>query len=115
LLEKRIELAADKLLVNFGAEILKFIPGRVSVEVDAKFSFDVDATIAKARHLISLFKEMGIDKSRIMIKIASTWEGIQAAKILEREGIQCNMTLIFSLIQAVACAEAGVTIISPYA
>lgn len=114
-IEKKVELAADKLIVNFGAEILKFIPGRVSVEVDAKLSFDVDATIAKARHLISLFKEIGIDKSRVMIKIATTWEGIQAAKILEKEGIQCNMTLIFSFVQAVACAEAGVTIISPYA
>ncbi|CAG8528703.1 733_t:CDS:2 [Racocetra fulgida] len=99
------ELAADKLLV----------PGRVSVEVDAKLSFDTEATIAKARHIISLFKESGIDKSRVMIKIPSNWEGIQAAKILEKEGIQCNMTLIFSFVQAAACAEAGVTIISPYA
>ncbi|CAG8626607.1 14467_t:CDS:2, partial [Dentiscutata heterogama] len=114
-IEKMTELAADKLLVNFGAEILKLIPGRVSVQVDAKLSFDTDATIAKARHLISLFKEIGIDKSRVMIKIASTWEGIQAAKILEKDRIQCNMTLIFSFVQAVACAEAGVTIISPYA
>ncbi|CAG8806414.1 21520_t:CDS:2, partial [Dentiscutata erythropus] len=90
-MKKMTELAAEKLLVNFGAEILKLIPGRVSVE------------------------EISIDKSRIMIKIASTWEGIQAAKILEKEGIQCNMTLIFSFVQAVACAEVGVTIISPYA
>ncbi|CAG8673669.1 337_t:CDS:2, partial [Cetraspora pellucida] len=111
----RIELAADKLLVNFATEILKLVPGRVSVEVDAKLSFDTEATVAKARHIISLFKEIGIDKSRVMIKIASNWEGIQAAKILEKEGIQCNMTLIFSLVQAAACAEAGATIVSPYA
>ncbi|CAG8531198.1 11118_t:CDS:2, partial [Dentiscutata heterogama] len=114
-MEKMIELAADKLLVNFGAEILKLIKGRVSVEVDARLSFDTNATIIKSRHLISLFEEIGIDKSRVMIKIASTWEGIQAAKILEKEGIQCNMTLIFSFVQAVACAEVGATIISPYA
>ncbi|CAG8781281.1 46132_t:CDS:2 [Gigaspora margarita] len=113
--EKVIELAADKLLVNFGFEILKIIPGRMSVEVDAKLSFDTEGTISKARHLIDLFEEIGVDKSRVMIKIASTWEGIQAAKILEKEGIQCNMTLLFSFIQAVACAEAGVTLISPYA
>ncbi|CAG8572255.1 40545_t:CDS:2 [Gigaspora margarita] len=113
--EKAIELAADKLLVNFGFEILKIIPGRISVEVDAKLSFDTEGTITKARHLIDLFEEIGVDKSRVMIKIASTWEGIQAAKILEKEGIQCNMTLLFSFIQAVACAEAGVTLISPYA
>ncbi|CAG8745874.1 26078_t:CDS:2 [Gigaspora margarita] len=113
--EKAIELAADKLLVNFGFEILKIIPGRISVEVDAKLSFDTEGTISKARHLIDLFEEIGVDKSRVMIKIASTWEGIQAAKILEKEGIRCNMTLLFSFIQAVACAEAGVTLISPYA
>ncbi|CAG8643094.1 27400_t:CDS:2 [Dentiscutata erythropus] len=94
---------------------VEYVKSRVSVEIDAKLSFDTDATIIKARHFISLFKEIGIDKSRVMIKIASTWEGIQAAKILEREGIQCNMTLVFSFVQAVACAEAGVTIISPYA
>lgn len=92
--EKAIELAADKLLVNFGFEILKIIPGLISVEVDAKLSFDTEGTITKARHLIDLFEEIGVDKSRVMIKIASTWEGIQAAKILEKEGIQCNMTLL---------------------
>ncbi|CAG8796410.1 5497_t:CDS:2, partial [Cetraspora pellucida] len=97
--EKIIELAADKLLINFGSEILKIIPSCISVEVDAKFSFDIEATIAKARHLISLYEEIGIDKSRVMVKIASTWEGIQAAKILENEGIQCNMTLLFSFTQ----------------
>ncbi|RIB05947.1 transaldolase [Gigaspora rosea] len=113
--EKALELAADKLLVNFGFEILKIIPGRISVEVDAKLSFDTEGTIIKARHLINLFEEIGVDKSRVMIKIASTWEGIQAAKILEKEGIKCNMTLLFSFVQAVACAEAGVTLISPYA
>ncbi|CAG8535717.1 121_t:CDS:2, partial [Racocetra persica] len=101
--------------IEYARKILKLVPGRVSVEVDAKFSFDTEATIAKARHIISLFKESGIDKSRVMIKIPSNWEGIQAAKILEKEGILCNMTLIFSFVQAAACAEAGVTIISPYA
>lgn len=114
-LESRTEWATDKLLVNFGAEILKIIPGRVSTEVDAKLSFDKEATIKKALRLIELYKEAGISSDRILIKIASTWEGIQAAKTLETEhGVHCNLTLLFSFAQAVACAEAGVTLISPF-
>lgn len=108
-------LALDKVIVNFGAEYLKVIPGRVSTEVDARLSYDKEGTIQKARHLIELYQEMGVSKDRILIKIASTWEGVQAAKILESEyGIHCNMTLVFSLTQAVACAEAGATLISPF-
>jgi len=108
-------IALDKLAVNFGAEILKIIPGRVSTEIDARLSFDTEANIKKARELIALYKEVGIDKERILIKIASTWQGIQAAKELEKEGIHCNLTLLFGLGQAIACAEAGVTLISPFA
>jgi transaldolase len=108
-------LALDKLAVNFGAEILKIVPGRVSTEVDARLSFDTEANIKKAREIIKLYEGLGIQKDRILIKIASTWEGIQAAKELEKEGIHCNLTLLFSLAQAVACAEAGVTLISPFA
>ena len=104
----------DKLFVTFGCEILKIVPGRVSTEVDARLSFDVEATLAKARKLIGMYQEAGIARQRILIKIASTWEGIQAAKLLEREGIHCNLTLLFSFAQAVACAEAGVTLISPF-
>ena len=100
--------------MNFGTEILKFIPGRVSTEVDARLSFDVQGSLAKAREYIALYKEAGIDKERILIKLASTWEGIQAAKELEKEGIHCNMTLLFNLGQAIACAEAGATLISPF-
>lgn len=107
--------AMDKLVVLFGTEILKIIPGRVSTEVDARLSFNKEASIAKALHLIALYKEHGIDKSRILIKLASTWEGIEAAKVLESQhGIHCNMTLLFNFTQAVACAEAGVTLISPF-
>lgn len=109
-----LSLAMDKVSVNFGIEITKIVPGYVSTEVDARLSFDTDATIKKARQLIELYKEQGIDKSRILIKIAATWEGIQAAKVLEEEGITCNLTLIFSKAQAIACAEAGVTLISPF-
>ncbi|KAI9226934.1 MAG: transaldolase [Piptocephalis tieghemiana] len=113
--EEQVEWAIDKLLVNFGAEILKIVPGRVSTEVDAKLSFDTKATIDKAKRLIGLYDEIGVSKDRILIKIASTWEGIQAAKFLEAElGIHCNLTLLFSFPQAVACAEAGVTLISPF-
>ncbi|CAG8596944.1 10281_t:CDS:2 [Paraglomus occultum] len=112
--DDKVEWAIDKLLINFGVEILKIIPGRVSTEVDAKLSFDKEATIAKARRLIGLYKEVGIPKERVLIKIASTWEGIRAAEELEREGIHCNLTLLFSFPQAVACAEAGVTLISPF-
>jgi len=104
----------DKLGVAFGLEILKLIPGRVSTEVDAALSFDTEATIAKAQRLIGLYEEAGVGKERVLIKIASTWEGIQAARQLERQGIHCNLTLLFSFAQAVACAEAGVTLISPF-
>ena len=104
----------DRLLVNFGCEILKIIPGRVSTEVDASLSFDVEGSLAKARKLIGMYAEAGIGPERILIKLASTWEGIRAAEQLEREGIHCNLTLLFSFAQAVACAEAGVTLISPF-
>jgi transaldolase len=104
----------DRLFVLFGCEILKVIPGRVSTEVAAILSFDTEATIAKARKLIALYEEKGVSRERILIKIASTWEGIRAAERLEKEGIHCNLTLLFSFAQAVACAEAGVTLISPF-
>ncbi|CAE7184147.1 unnamed protein product [Rhizoctonia solani] len=113
-----LEHAIDCLLVAFGIEILKIVPGRVSTEVDARLSFDKEATIAKARQLIKLYSEKLGDeetaKKRVLIKIASTWEGIQAARQLEQEGIHCNLTLLFGFGQAVACAEAGVTLISPF-
>jgi len=113
--EDQITFAVDKLFVLFGAEILKVIPGRVSTEVDARLSFDKEAMIDKAKGFIELYKEIGIEKERILIKLSSTWEGIQAGKVLEEEyGIHCNMTLLFSFAQAVACAEAGVTLISPF-
>src|SRR6478735_4872389 len=111
---KRIEAFMDHLAVGFGLEILKILPGRVSTEVDARLSFDTDATIAKARELIGLYDQAGISRERILIKVGTTWEGIRAAAQLEREGIHCNMTLLFSFAQAVACAEAGVTLISPF-
>ena len=102
-------------LVEFGKEILKIIPGRVSTEVDARLSYDKEATKAKAKELIALYDSVGVKKERILIKIASTWEGIQAARELERDdGIHCNLTLLFGFAQAVACAEAGVTLISPF-
>lgn len=104
----------DHLLILFGKEILGIIPGRVSTEVDAHLSFDTSGTIEKARYLIELYEESGISKDRVLIKIASTWEGIKAAEVLEKEGIHCNMTLLFSLAQAIACAEAGATLISPF-
>jgi len=112
--EEKLKLAMDKLFVLFGLEILKIIPGRVSTEVDARLSFDKEGSIAKAKQLIALYKDAGISKDRILIKLASTWEGIEAAKVLESQGIHCNMTLLFSFAQAVACAEAGVTLISPF-
>lgn len=112
--EQGLSLLIDKLFVNVGAEILKIVPGRVSTEVDAHLSFDVEGSINKARFLIQLYKEMGISKDRILIKLASTWEGVQAARQLEQEGIHCNMTLMFSLAQAIACAEAKATLISPF-
>ena len=104
----------DRLLVAFGLEILKILPGRVSTEVDARHSFDVAASIAKAHQLIALYKAEGIDPKRVLIKVASTWEGVRAAEALEREGIRCNMTLLFSMPQAIASAEAGATLISPF-
>ena len=106
--------AEDKLAVNIGLEILKLVPGRVSTEVDARLSYDTEATVAKARKLIALYEAAGINKNRILIKIASTWQGIRAAEILEKEGINCNLTLLFSEAQARACAEAGVYLISPF-
>jgi transaldolase len=114
-IDEQVDLATDKLFVNFGVEILSIVPGRVSTEIDARLSFDTETTIKKAREIIALYKEAGIDKERVLVKVASTWEGIQAAKQLEQEGIHCNLTLLFSLVQAAACAEAGVTLISPFA
>jgi transaldolase len=102
------------LFVNFGCEILKIIPGRVSTEVDARLSFDTEGSIAKAQHLIKMYEQRGVQRERILIKLASTWEGIRAAERLEKEGIHCNLTLLFSFAQGVACAEAGVTLISPF-
>src|SRR5438552_1322192 len=104
----------DQLFVNFGCEILKLIPGRVSTEVDARLSFDTEASINQARKFIRLYESQNVKKERILIKLASTWEGIRAAEKLEREGIHCNMTLLFSFAQAAACADAGVTLISPF-
>jgi transaldolase len=106
--------ALDEICVTFGKEILKIVPGRVSTEVDARLSYDTEATIAKARKLIGLYNQAGIGNERVLIKVASTWEGIRAAEQLEKEGIHCNLTLLFSFAQAVACAEAGVTLISPF-
>src|SRR5450830_1383423 len=104
----------DHLLIAFGLEILKTIPGRVSTEVDARLSFDTAGTVAKGRQLIALYEQAGVARERVLIKIAATWEGIRAAEILEKDGIHCNMTLLFSLAQAIACAEAGARLISPF-
>ena len=114
--DKTVQLnnAMDKLAVNFGLEILDIVPGRVSTEVDARLSFDTDASISKAHELIKLYESNGISRERILIKVASTWEGINAAERLEKEGIHCNLTLLFSFAQAVRCAEAKVTLISPF-
>lgn len=112
--EKPVEAIIDRLLVSFGCEILKIVPGRVSTETDARLSFDTEGSIRKGRELIALYEAAGIPRERVLIKIASTWEGIKAARVLEKEGIRCNMTLLFSLAQAVACAEAGVQLISPF-
>ncbi|WP_427160062.1 transaldolase [Aliinostoc sp. HNIBRCY26] len=109
-----VTLAFDRLAVSFGLKILQIIPGRVSTEVDARLSYDTEATVTKARELIAQYKAAGITPERVLIKIASTWEGIKAAEILEKEGIHCNLTLLFGLHQAIACAEAGVTLISPF-
>jgi transaldolase len=109
-----VTLAFDRLAVSFGLKILEIIPGRVSTEVDARLSFDTEATIAKGREIIEQYKVAGISKVRILIKIASTWEGIQAAAVLEKEGISCNLTLLFGMHQAIACAENNITLISPF-
>jgi len=112
--EQRVHELCDRLLIAFGVQILTIIPGRVSTEVDARLSFDTEATLAKARRLIELYEAAGIARERVLIKIASTWEGIAAAERLERESIHCNLTLLFGFPQAVACADAGVTLVSPF-
>lgn len=109
-----VSLAFDRLAVSFGLKILDIIPGRVSTEVDARLSYDTEATVAKARYLISEYEAVGVSRDRVLIKIASTWEGIRAAEILEKEGIHCNLTLLFGIHQAIACADAGATLISPF-
>jgi len=114
-LDQKVDATLDRLLVAFGSEILKIVPGKVSTEVDARFSFDTKESVNKALHIIDLYKQLGIGKERILIKVASTWEGIQAARILQSEhGINCNLTLMFSLVQAIAAAEAGAFLISPF-
>lgn len=112
--KEMIEQALDRVFVNFGLAILKIIPGRVSTEVDARLSFDFEGSVKKARHLVSMYEAAGIDRKRILIKLASTWEGIKAAEVLEKEGIHCNMTLLFSMPQAIASAQVGATLISPF-
>jgi transaldolase len=109
-----LDAIVDQVLVRFGREILKVVPGRVSTEVDARLSFDTPATLARARRLIALYEAAGIDRGRVLIKIAATWEGIRAAEVLEREGIHCNLTLLFAFCQAVACGDAKVRLISPF-
>jgi len=109
-----VSLAFDRLAVSFGLKILEIIPGRVSTEVDARLSYDIDATIAKGRELIAQYEAAGVTKERVLIKVAATWEGIQAAAVLEKEGIHCNLTLLFGIHQAIACAENGITLISPF-
>jgi len=109
-----VEAVLDRILILFGLEILKIVPGRVSTEVDARMSFDKEGTIAKAKELIAAYEAEGVPRDRVLIKIASTWEGIKAAEELEKEGIHCNLTLLFSFAQAVACAEAKVQLISPF-
>ena len=111
---KQVDDVVDHILVNFGLEILKIVPGRVSTETDARLSFDTAGSIAKGRQLIALYEKNGISRDRVLIKIASTWEGIRAAEVLEKEGIHCNLTLLFSLAQAVACAEGGIQLVSPF-
>jgi transaldolase len=109
-----LDEVVDAVLVRFGCEILKLVPGRVSTEVDARLSFDAAATLARGQRIVDLYERAGIGRERVLVKVASTWEGIQAAHALEREGIHCNLTLLFSFCQAVACGEAGVTLISPF-
>ena len=111
---QQVQAAMDSLAITFGIEILKIVPNRVSTEVDARLSFDIDGSMAKARHLIGMYEKAGINRERILIKLSSTWEGICAARQLTKEGIRCNMTLLFSLAQAIACAEADVQLISPF-
>lgn len=111
---EQLSAACDQLAVGIGLEILKIVPGRISTEVDARLSFDTRASITKARQLIDLYEKGGVDKSRVLIKLASTWEGIRAAEVLEKEGINCNLTLLFGFNQAAACADAGVFLISPF-
>jgi transaldolase len=112
--QAKLNAILDRILILFGLEILKIVPGRVSTEVDARLSFDTESTVAKAYELIAAYEKEGHGRERILIKIASTWEGIKAAEILEKDGIRCNLTLLFSFAQAVACAEAGVQLISPF-
>ncbi len=112
--DQKIKLIVDNLLVAFGSKILEIVPGRVSTEVDARLSFDTEATVEKARFIIGLYEKRGIPRERVLIKIASTWEGIKAAEVVTKEGIHCNLTLLFSLAQAIACAEANVQLISPF-
>ena len=111
---KALDTVVDEVLVRFGIEILKVVPGRVSTEVDARLSFDTAATVARAHRLIKLYEAAGIDKGRVLIKVAATWEGIRAAELLQREGIRCNLTLLFAFCQAVACGDAGVQLVSPF-
>jgi transaldolase len=111
---KPTSVVADRVVINVGAELTKLVPGRVSTEVNADLSFDTQGTIRKARDIIADYESRGIDRGRILIKIASTWEGIRAAQVLQREGIDCNMTLLFSLAQAAAAADAGVFLVSPF-
>ena len=112
--DKQLDIAMDKVAVNFGLKILEIVPNRVSTEVDARLSFDTEGSIAKARDLIALYEDAGISRNRVLIKLAATWEGIRAAEELEKDGIHCNLTLLFSFVQAVACAEAEVKLISPF-
>lgn len=109
-----LEAIMEKVFVNFGLEILKIVPGHVSTEVDARLSFDYEGSLSKARHLIGLYEKAGIGRERVLIKLASTWEGMRAAGDLEKEGIHCNMTLMFSLAQAIGCSQVGATLISPF-
>lgn len=112
--DETMALILDKLAVNFGKEILKVVPGYVSTEVDARLSFDTEASVKRARRIISMYEEAGVSRERVLIKLATTWEGCQAAEILEKEGIHCNMTLLFSFAQAVAAAQVGATLVSPF-
>lgn len=112
--EAIVAAVCDRLAVSFGGELSKIVPGRVSTEVDADLSFDTEATVARARAIIAAYEERGVPRERILIKVAATWEGIRAAEVLQREGIDCNLTLLFSLVQAAACADAGVYLISPF-